>query len=400
MDVYTQVFALSMASNIDHMCTGNLADLQDHINTKLPSIVSKIGEDWKISWGPVVWQHGATPLPRPGDEQSTPPPPGPDNTWFIANNPSLVFPDGTFNTYIIAIAGTATRYGWTGEDFRVGNVIDFDNWVKGGLSKPSMHIGLLNQSRAYISIGTAKAVYTLLSYAAPGNAVAGQGSTLPSYLESLPDAATSRIIFTGHSLGGALSPTLALALHQANKMGSFKPENIFVYPTAGPTAGNEPFVTEFQAAFPPSSPNPTDYKVWNCNVVNNLDVVPLAWNHLDGIPTIYPGLTDSLVQEIKMFVLAKLKPRLLPDIRMRYTPIQKSSFSGTLPNPLPTTMDEFKLDVFTQHTTAYLDHFKLPTNVPENKCDGPGLSCLTEQEVLRTCPILSEMAMGTQCGDA
>ncbi|NEO43521.1 MAG: lipase family protein [Moorea sp. SIO4A3] len=84
----------------------------------------------------------------------------------------------------------------------------------------------------------------------------------------------------GHSLGGALSPTLALAaLDQKSEWSGGKEFTISVYPSAGPTPGNEDFATYYDSRL---GENTT--RIWN-----NIDIVPHAWNEemLSEIPSLY-----------------------------------------------------------------------------------------------------------------
>jgi hypothetical protein len=92
------------------------------------------------------------------------------------------------------------------------------------------------------------------------------------------------LIITGHSLGGALSPILALALFTQG--GPLQKENwgqVYVLPIAGATPGNADLAAAFAAVFPaipeqvPSTPNLAAEPLWNCNIANKFDFVPLAW---------------------------------------------------------------------------------------------------------------------------
>ncbi|MEI9928175.1 MAG: hypothetical protein WDN44_11360 [Sphingomonas sp.] len=81
------------------------------------------------------------------------------------------------------------------------------------------------------------------------------GVTLKAYLDSVADPAET-LIFTGHSLGGALAPTLALLLYPAPPASPTanvaRWANIFILPTAGPTPGTQAIADLFAAAYPPT----------------------------------------------------------------------------------------------------------------------------------------------------
>ena len=93
---------------------------------------------------------------------------------------------------------------------------------------------------------------------------------------------SSTLIFAGHSLGGALSPTLALFLYPQPQESGWK--QVLVLPTAGASPGNEPFAKLFAAAYPPvASGVSAPYGTWNTNYANAADAVPHAWNLLDEV---------------------------------------------------------------------------------------------------------------------
>jgi len=337
-DEYQQIFALSMASNVDAACKGDQSALQACIKKNLPPLVNQIGPEWSIAWGPVVYQ-------APGSN-------GPDNTWYVANNKSMKFADGTYNTYVVAIAGTATEYDWNVEDYGVGKVADFDAWVNGGITN-APQAASPSSTEPCAAMGTVNAVFTLITTPTPSTAY-GTG-TLYQYLTALPQASSTRIIFTGHSLGGALSPTIALAFLQAKKLGSL---SVLAYPTAGPTPGNAQFANCFNTKFPKLPADGSGHKVWNCNIVNSLDVIPLAWNDFKLMHTIYGNLPRSLNWYIDGCII-KLKSHLAPD-ELPYAVIQSSRFPGRPPSP-PLTSAEYKKIVVEQHIEEYHHQFNPST---------------------------------------
>lgn len=90
-----------------------------------------------------------------------------------------------------------------------------------------------------------------------------------------------RLDVTGHSLGGALSPVLALYLSE-NLSGKVQ---ISVFPLAGPSPGN----TEFAAYYGSVLGGATE-RLWN-----PFDAVPLAWNHesMGKLEDLYEPLTRA-----------------------------------------------------------------------------------------------------------
>lgn len=339
-DEYQQVFALSCASNMDGKCTGSQSHLQNCIERNLPPKVGKIGPEWSVTWGPVVYQ---APYSR-----------GPDNTWYVANNKSMQFADGCYNTYVVAIAGTAiTSLHDFREDLGVGQVVDFASWVSGGITKVPQPAPPPFTGRAFAAMGTVSTVVTLLTTNTPSTAY-GTG-TLYQYLTTLPQTKSTRIVFTGHSLGGALCPTMALAFLQA---GQLSVPSVLAYPTAGPTPGNADFATLFQTHFPKMPANGSSYQVWNCNVVNLSDIVPYAWYDLPELLSIYGKLHPVCHWFIKELVTA-LEDALKPD-KLSYSPIQCSPFKSTSAPTSPPKAWEYTRVAIAQHIREYFHLFDIP----------------------------------------
>jgi hypothetical protein len=95
---------------------------------------------------------------------------------------------------------------------------------------------------------------------------------------------------TGHSLGGALSPTMALYLFDSQKLSTGWNANqninvIAVYATAGPTPGNRSFADYITHTAGLSDTVTYAYS----SQYNSLDVIPQAWESgtLDKVPGIY-----------------------------------------------------------------------------------------------------------------
>lgn len=267
--------------------------------------------DWATVWGPVVYQ---APLNA-----------GATNAMYVARSAQL-------NTYVIAIAGTNPT-GWSAlviDDLNVGpaNMVSWPPTLN-TLTTPSSLSWANNPNdpnACSIDAGTSAgidALYAMQDTSRTGN------PTLAQFLIALQASggqAGQTLVFTGHSLGGALSPTLAMlfypdAVASAASGNDTMPnlasgwENIYILPTAGPTPGTPAFAAQFYSPVvqttPPASvlpvpvtspptppvvtsgaypPTPTNapastagaqFAYWNMNYANVYDVVPRAWTGLD-----------------------------------------------------------------------------------------------------------------------
>ncbi|KAK2049599.1 hypothetical protein LZ31DRAFT_627556 [Colletotrichum somersetense] len=204
-----------------------------------------------------------------------------ENVWFAAVSEAQ-------KLVVVAVAGTAlvSLRDWF-DDFDVARVVNFDNWVgqwKNGVPAPTVDKKPNEFAHAYCANGTATGVYNILSNKDPGS----------------------------DTMGGVLSPTLALGLRRANMIGNSPDVKSYAMPSAGPTQGNTRFVAAYTAAYP-LTPNPDapDYaKVSNGDLFNTNDIVPQAWSirptddqsleRMTGAIYTFARLNESL----KLYVLA------------------------------------------------------------------------------------------------
>ncbi|KDN38225.1 hypothetical protein RSAG8_09624, partial [Rhizoctonia solani AG-8 WAC10335] len=381
LNAHQQVFALSLMANIIQKNKGTQDDLQKQIQQKLPLALQLLPGEWKVTWGPVVWKY------KPDDKDT-----GPDHVWFVARNPSLKFPDGQQkDTYVLAVAGTATDYNWATNNARVDKLVNFHTWLKAGLSTPPMAEISTSPENCYIAYGTALGVYRLASIESPA---ASPGIALPGYWASFPDSPNTKVVLTGHSLGGALSPSLAFGLREAGAFSKFASNNILVYPTAGPTPGNLVFSQLFSKNFPkvPGS----GYQVWNCNIVNLLDIVSQAWcisqdaspaQNMGNIPTIYgsPAIWSVALSVAAAEIWASASGSL-------YIPIQAARFKGTAPSSRPEKLKDFLKEAKKQHIEEFTKLFQIPipmTQVLSGEEDG--IEQMTEEEADSLEPVLQDL---------
>ncbi|KAG8708235.1 hypothetical protein FRC09_001367 [Ceratobasidium sp. 395] len=371
-NVFQQVFGLSLASNLVGDCTGSAAELQEKLAAALPAALQKIGPGWEVVWGPVVW--------KADDLVST----AQGNAWFVAKNDAVLFDDGTTRcAYVIPLAGTSGVYDWLAEDANIAQVVDLDKWVSvSNDPTPIRNNNLLPAGQTYIANGFGQAVYQLLNNSPPEGSP-GYPNTLPAFLQSLPAPPSSvpapKLVITGHSLGGALSPALAYVLLATKSLGQFTRENVLVYPTAGPSPGNTQFSMNFSRNFPPSG-SLGGYQCWNTNIVNKLDIVPCAYATdpqykpliLQNILTMLGPPPIAVIWAIRGLIYAA---------NNLYAPIKASFFDSKFPYP-PAQLTPWMQEARTQHIDAYTWEI-LGIAPPKDLCNA------SEQDKLAKYPVFS-----------
>jgi hypothetical protein len=240
------IYQVSMYSSLVDGQTGDLeTKLYNDIVAALKEDAPQIG-NWSVAWGPVVPQFNTTSFAI--------------NAMYVAESRD------TPGMYVVGIAGTnpSSLFDWLVEDGQVSTQLP---WIYAPISAPG----------AKISLGTGIGL-AILQNAAPGSGIPGTGTTLLEFLRGIEHKKGTNVIVAGHSLGGALSPTLTLWLHDVRVLWDpFHEVTLSTMPTAGPTAGNSRF-----AAY-------SDDKLSITRFANSIDVVPHAWQASDlaQIPTLY-----------------------------------------------------------------------------------------------------------------
>ncbi|KAI1116577.1 hypothetical protein F5Y14DRAFT_449089 [Nemania sp. NC0429] len=323
-NLFQQIYCFSMMTGIVSGHKGSEQELQDAMITIFNDKVPGLTGNWTISWGPRVFKEKKDPKY------------GPDNVWFAAI-------DEKQKICVVAIAGTQADSGPDiYQDIDVVEVVDFNAWVgqwsqHGGITEPQTADPTENKLLPYCAKGVCAGVWNVLRNT---STAAGEGMRIDEYLRSLDSSYT--VVFTGHSLGGALAPISAKGLTQANLIGD---RTVKVLASAGVSPGNEIFAANYTSSFPQDPPSGEGYQVYNLDFYNTLDVVPQAWSinllddrNLENILTkiIHPSEDFSLAAKI-LFVLAFGQSLMS---KIRYTPLPGRSFTGPPPPDVVNSVSE------------------------------------------------------------
>ena len=269
---YQQAVAKAQAAAQAHLNNLFVTKLSDALAD--PAVQKQIGSDWTVAWGPatfvvgpnsVYWASGIATFTA-------------TNSAFVVQNPSRL---------VLGIAGTnpSSWFDWIAEDLIIAPGVTWESalqtWGKSG--KPATPTSTATPNITCGAFVGVKYVLELLDVTTQ--------VTLQTFLSNLTLAAGQTLTVTGHSLGGALSPTLALALVDPQApLTSLPAARVRTYPTAGPTPGNAAFAARYLEYFPASiGQNP--WQIWNADVWNTYDLVPRAWgiDTLLFLPALYAG---------------------------------------------------------------------------------------------------------------
>jgi hypothetical protein len=394
-DIVQTTFLMSMVPDTVSGITATQAQLQSYLSTALCGGIDPLGTqfgglfpltnpqlaggDWSVVWGPRVYSL------KPAIANYA------INAMYVAYSPRL-------STYVVAIAGTNpdSLYDWIQEDGDVAALY----MAKWPFALPFVRASCLPweiSSIPAVSAATAQGVSNLLcDMTDPVN------GTLQTFL-TLAANPSSTLIFTGHSLAGALAPTLALFLYPQPQNSGWK--QVVVLPLAGASPGNAAFAALFNATFPlVASGVNAPYGNWNTNYANAHDVVPHAWNQLDAVisglnplgnfPSLYgvmntfigTGLTNVVVAAKTLAIgggylnLTQVKFSSdwgfwmwtqNPDGSWQYPPVWSPLTTYTDANPIA-TVDEFGALIDAAHIDQYYNFLgvvptqRMPTSTPES----------------------------------
>lgn len=331
-DAWQQVYTMTHLVNSEASVQGETAAqlqaaLESTIQASLssPGYQALIGSAWTLAWGPCVYQNQGSGVV--------------DNAMFVAQNTDS-------NTFVIAIAGTSfhSAFDKITEDASVNPIMAWPY-------EQTMPSGATFPAGVSIAEGTSTGVDILQDMQD------STGQPLEAFLQSV-QSSSATLIFTGHSLGGALAPTLACALITQGALDLSQWGHVYVYPTAGPTPGNGAFVTLFQTLFPQTTVGAQPWQVWNALLWNNLDVVPHAWNsttmsQILGLyePTVSPGpATIGLVLGAEKRASGQGYQQLPSNGPLTGTIIPPSQIPDPMVNP---AVNPFLAEALYQHIDAY-----------------------------------------------
>jgi hypothetical protein len=220
--IYSLSFSVNSASGLSWKqadCKSGMLAMQEYVTKVAHDVLTEttgiIGQ-WKPIWGPIVYANN----PTSGSVHA-------DNTMGMYYNEAE-------NTIVIAIAGTNVNspYGWLVEDFSVHKTVSWE-----------LITGV--PSSGNVSKGTSTGLNILLNMTNATNV--SVITALKNFLETNTFENNPQLAVAGHSLGGALSPTLALYL--VDKRNDWDPNNtvaVGAFPTAGPTPGDEGFASYYE----------------------------------------------------------------------------------------------------------------------------------------------------------
>jgi hypothetical protein len=342
-----QVFTLSWLVNGAAIHKWNAADL----NTQLQNTYKQYIGGWEIVWGPYLYfPNGNTGGPV-------------GNAMFVAQGTD----SDNSNTYVVAVAGTneSSVYDWFTEDLDVTPL----DWPYA----TDASVGTMQ-----VTTGDNVGLSNLLAMTSITSSSPTVPVTLQAFLHGVAGSGADLWI-TGHSLGGALAPMLTLALMDPNS--TLNAQNnvsignwgqVSLLATAGPSMGNQAFVTYFNQTLSAASLT----FIWNGH-----DIVPHAWNaasmqalttptnifDLDLDPSSCLAKALARLQGTasqNSYVMFDTNPGFTCDLQ----PYTKPKFALIGWNP----QSQFLAQAAFQHINAYVEHFGCTWFTPSSLLGDPG----------------------------
>lgn len=317
------VFVLSMMSNLAASQKGSPDQIEQYLAGQIDKFLAQMKSDigtWTRAWGPAVFQ-------LPGSSIA-------DNAMYVAVNTS-----GPAPQYVVGIAGTnpGSIFDWVIEDFFVGVQLP---WLYG---RPP--------AGAALSLGSFTGL-TVLQFMRPGPGLPGATQTIQAFLKTVVTQPVN-VTCAGHSLGGALSPTVALWL--LDTQSQWDPQTratILCEPTAGPTSGNGTFAGYYDQRLGGGT----------TRLVNRLDMVPHVWNETDlaAIPALYtPDIpVDPGVEAFAGVAEALAQNGDYTQIEADTPPLE-GKIATSLIDPKQSAFENYLTQVAYQHVQEYFELLNL-----------------------------------------
>jgi hypothetical protein len=336
LDIFQQVFCLSMEIGAAHQATGTVQSLETQLTNSFNNLFSNANFEsgWQLVWGPAVWQ---SPYSN------------------VVDQATAVCYNAAENYYVVPIAATSpiSPFMVLIEDLAV---------IPPAYMRP---FPSSSQNTGNLSYGNYVALEALLN-------LTSNGLTLGSYLSGAASS-SGNLVFCGHSLGGGLTPLLAYALYPSGTTSSGW-QNVYTYPTAGPSTADVTFQAAFNKAYPVTQGS--GYAIWNANQYNGRDVVPHAWSVSSDGPNLtqitagtgssvmfqtsfHMGLEVTALQTIAMNVATgadSSNPYMQTNNNLLWTQAQQTV-------PL-TTNTELVNEISYQHVAAYIGEFGVGSVIP------------------------------------
>ncbi|MGD8782271.1 MAG: hypothetical protein PVH88_25320 [Ignavibacteria bacterium] len=285
---------------------------------KIPQIDNNGSPDWKVVWGPTIYTFELAILQ--------------DNMMFVAQQISKP------ENYIVAVRGTngLAMMDWIKEDFKV--------WEKVDWKIPS---GVSYEGTPKISKATDNGIDALLHKMIPlSDKLPGYNIDITTFLKNIA-AKKVNITFTGHSLGGALAPTLALWFKQSQNInGDWDPAGnaqVSTIPFAGATAGDGDFKDFFNKQLG------DDCQRIHCNQ----DIVPHAWqtSDLKELPTLYSSAGIEMPDSLKV---------VLDIVELTVKGYEQVETSYPFDWSIDTSKDSYMAQAGYQHVYSYPHYLGVP----------------------------------------
>jgi len=310
-----KIFSLALLADVPRYIKGakTTAELQSKAQKKAnevladPRIIGLIG-NWKIVWGFQIFQKELS------------------STSSIADNAVFVAQNNNTKEFVVSIAGTnpISKIDWCTEDFKLNPPVAWN----------------FNEENVTPTGNIAKGTFVGLDIVL--NKLKDNGKSLSQFFshQIVESGQPLKITVTGHSLGGTLSPPVALALLNTQHIWDPKSSaQIHVQPSAGLTSGDKVWRDYYDSKL-----GCRTNRLWN-----KLDVAPRCWNitMLKTIPELYAnaGLPNSVSTVVKAFINCNVKHSIT------FTNTSGTGFEQICPNtpPLPgskiitksTTVEEY-----------------------------------------------------------